>query len=62
MSTVCDECGFKSNEIKTGGAISKQGKRISLLLTPESDDLSRDILKVKYIFVYFFPFSFLLLV
>lgn len=44
MSTVCDECGFKSNEVKAGGAISPQGRRITLLLTDKSD-LSRDILK-----------------
>lgn len=44
MSTVCSECGFKSNEVKAGGAISKRGRRISLKLTT-SLDLSRDILK-----------------
>ncbi|KAI9593203.1 ZPR1 zinc-finger domain-containing protein [Syncephalis fuscata] len=44
MSTVCDECGYKSNEVKAGGAVSPQGRRISLKLT-DPDDLSRDILK-----------------
>ncbi|KAJ2156220.1 nucleolar zinc-finger protein [Coemansia sp. RSA 552] len=44
MSTTCDKCGFKSNEVKCGGAISARGKRITLRLE-DSDDLSRDILK-----------------
>lgn len=45
MAFTCDECGYKSNEIKCGGAISEKGKRISLKITmPE--DLSRDVLKV----------------
>ncbi|KAJ3224004.1 nucleolar zinc-finger protein [Clydaea vesicula] len=44
MSTVCDACGYKSNEIKSGGAISPKGKRITLKMT-ENEDLSRDILK-----------------
>jgi zinc finger protein len=45
MSTVCDGCGYKSNEVKAGGAVSPQGRRIILNLT-DPDDLSRDILKV----------------
>lgn len=44
MATHCDSCGFKSNEIKAGGAVSEQGQTISLIMT-EIDDLSRDILK-----------------
>lgn len=44
MSTTCDSCGYKSNEVKCGGAISPQGKRITLRLE-DQDDLSRDILK-----------------
>ncbi|SCU86778.1 LAFA_0E03004g1_1 [Lachancea sp. 'fantastica'] len=44
MSTVCDHCGYKSNEVKTGGAIPSQGRRISLVCD-EPEDLSRDILK-----------------
>ncbi|KAJ1794627.1 nucleolar zinc-finger protein [Coemansia sp. RSA 2399] len=44
MSTTCDQCGYKSNEVKCGGAISAQGKRITLTLE-DKDDLSRDILK-----------------
>ncbi|KAI8322774.1 zf-ZPR1-domain-containing protein [Martensiomyces pterosporus] len=44
MSTTCDHCGYKSNEVKCGGAISDKGKRIILILE-DKDDLSRDILK-----------------
>ncbi len=44
MSTACDYCGYKSNEVKSGGAISDKGKIITLKITCE-DDLSRDILK-----------------
>ena len=44
MSTICDGCGYKSNEVKSGGAISQNGKRIFLKMT-SVEDLSRDILK-----------------
>ncbi|KAI5956122.1 hypothetical protein CANMA_004569 [Candida margitis] len=44
MSTVCDHCGYKSNEVKTGGEIPKKGKRIVLKVT-DPEDLARDILK-----------------
>jgi len=44
FSFECNECGFKSNEIKCGGAVSAKGRKITLkITTPE--DLSRDILK-----------------
>lgn len=44
MATNCEHCGYKSNEVKAGGAISEKGKRITLRIT-EAEDLSRDILK-----------------
>ena len=44
MSTNCEHCGYKSNEVKCGGAISPKGKRITLKVIDE-EDLSRDILK-----------------
>lgn len=44
MSTVCDECGYKSNEVKTGGEISALGRRVTLKVT-DPEDLKRDILK-----------------
>ncbi|ATY59512.1 zinc finger protein zpr1 [Cordyceps militaris CM01] len=44
MSTVCDDCGYRSNDIKTGGAIPEQGEVITLTVEDEID-LARDILK-----------------
>lgn len=44
MATNCEHCGYKSNEVKAGGPISAQGKRITLKIT-DTEDLSRDILK-----------------
>ncbi|KAL3233055.1 Zinc finger chaperone ZPR1 [Nakaseomyces bracarensis] len=44
MSTVCEHCGYKSNEVKTGGAIPEKGRKITLLCEDPAD-LSRDILK-----------------
>ena len=44
MSTVCDDCGYKSNEVKTGGAIPEKGRKITLVVD-DSDDLALDILK-----------------
>lgn len=44
MSTVCDNCGYKSNEVKTGGAIPDHGTKITLVCD-DPTDLARDILK-----------------
>lgn len=44
MSTVCDHCGYRSNEVKTGGEVPEKGKRIVLIVNTK-EDLSRDILK-----------------
>ncbi|KIO24690.1 hypothetical protein M407DRAFT_76654 [Tulasnella calospora MUT 4182] len=44
MSTNCDKCGYRDNEIKSGSAISEKGKKITLKVE-DSDDLARDILK-----------------
>lgn len=44
MATTCDLCGYKTNEVKTSGAVSEKGKRITLKIT-SIEDLSRDILK-----------------
>ncbi len=46
MSTNCDHCGYRDNEVKSGGAIPAQGKKITLKVEDE-DDLSRDLLKVS---------------
>ena len=45
MSTNCDRCGYRDNEVKSGGAISEKGKCITLRVE-DREDLSRDILKV----------------
>ncbi|KAH9066578.1 zf-ZPR1-domain-containing protein [Lactarius vividus] len=44
MSTNCDHCGYRDNEVKSGAAISEKGKRITLRVE-DREDLSRDILK-----------------
>jgi len=44
MSLLCENCGYKSNEIKGGGAIPKYGTRISLSVRGP-DDLAREVLK-----------------
>ncbi len=44
MSTVCDHCGYKSNEVKTGGEIPSTGRKITLRVE-DAEDLARDILK-----------------
>lgn len=44
MSTNCEDCGYRDNEIKSGSAISELGKKITLKVE-DRDDLSRDILK-----------------
>jgi len=44
MATVCDYCGFRTSDVKTGGAVPKKGKRITLEVKTV-EDLSRDILK-----------------
>lgn len=44
MSTVCYKCGYKSNEVKTGGAIPDKGRKISLKVD-DPEDLARDLLK-----------------
>ncbi|KAG7096451.1 hypothetical protein E1B28_003886 [Marasmius oreades] len=44
MSTNCDKCGYRDNEIKSGAAISDKGKKITLKVE-DKDDMSRDILK-----------------
>ncbi|EPQ56429.1 zf-ZPR1-domain-containing protein [Gloeophyllum trabeum ATCC 11539] len=44
MSTNCDKCGYRDNEVKAGSAISEKGKKITLKVE-DKEDLSRDILK-----------------
>ena len=44
MATVCEHCGYRTSDVKTGGAIPEKGKRITLRVETV-EDLSRDILK-----------------
>lgn len=44
MNTTCDDCGYKSNDVKTGGEVPEKGQRMSLRVK-SPQDLSRDILK-----------------
>ncbi|WFD36720.1 nucleolar zinc-finger protein [Malassezia cuniculi] len=44
MSTVCDNCGFRDNEVKSGAAISDKGRKLTLRVE-DVEDLSRDVLK-----------------
>ncbi|KAL6706768.1 nucleolar zinc-finger protein [Coniothyrium glycines] len=46
MSTVCDHCGYRSNEVKTGGEVPEKGRRITIAIDTK-EDLSRDILKAE---------------
>ncbi|KAM0322988.1 hypothetical protein ACHAQA_009087 [Verticillium albo-atrum] len=44
MSTVCDACGYRSNDVKTGGEIPERGEKITIEVR-DATDLARDILK-----------------
>ena len=44
MATLCDYCGHKTNEVKSGGGIEPHGTKISLKVT-DPTDLARDVLK-----------------
>lgn len=44
MSTVCDHCGYRSNEVKTGGEVPEKGRRITIKIDG-TEDINRDILK-----------------
>lgn len=46
MSTNCEYCGYKDNEVKSGSAVSKKGARITLKVQRQ-EDLSRDVLKAS---------------
>jgi len=44
MNTSCDDCGYKSNDVKTGGEIPEKGSR-TIIHVKNPIDLARDILK-----------------
>lgn len=45
MATVCDVCGNKTNEVKSGGGIEAEGVKFEVKIDSR-DDMSRDVLKV----------------
>jgi zinc finger protein len=47
MATVCDRCGHKTNEVKSGGGIEEKGVKIEVKITSR-DDFSRDVLKSEH--------------
>ncbi|XP_011191057.2 zinc finger protein ZPR1 [Zeugodacus cucurbitae] len=44
MATVCDVCGSKTNEVKSGGGIEETGIRFEVKVE-NKEDLTRDVLK-----------------
>ncbi|XP_055373193.1 zinc finger protein ZPR1 [Condylostylus longicornis] len=44
MATTCEVCGYRTNEIKSGGGILDKGTRFEVNIK-DKEDLSRDILK-----------------
>lgn len=44
MAFNCDHCGFRSVEVKQGGAVPDKGKRVTLSVENERD-LARDLFK-----------------
>lgn len=46
MSTNCDVCGVRTNEVKSGGGVEDQGVKITVQIEGR-EDMSRDVLKVS---------------
>lgn len=44
MATVCDSCGHRTNEVKSGAGIEPRGVKIEITII-NKEDFSRDILK-----------------
>ncbi|XP_076294070.1 zinc finger protein Zpr1 [Lasioglossum baleicum] len=44
MATVCESCGHRTNEVKSGGGIEPQGVKIEVTVAGK-EDFSRDVLK-----------------
>lgn len=44
MATLCETCGHRTNEVKSGGGIEPQGVRIEVTVTGK-EDFIRDLLK-----------------
>lgn len=46
MATVCEYCGNKTNEVKSGGGIEETGLKMVINVRGKID-FTRDILKVR---------------
>jgi len=44
MATLCESCGHRTNEVKSGGGMESQGVRIEVTIIGR-EDFSRDLLK-----------------
>ncbi|CAD1477947.1 unnamed protein product [Heterotrigona itama] len=44
MATVCESCGHRTNEVKSGGGIEPMGVKIEVMVA-RKEDFSRDLLK-----------------
>ncbi|XP_072947049.1 zinc finger protein ZPR1 [Epargyreus clarus] len=44
MATLCDACGHRTNEVKSGGGVEEKGVRFEVRIASK-EDFSRDILK-----------------
>lgn len=51
MATNCDNCGHKTNEVKSGGGIEELGVKITVKIH-DRDDFSRDVLKSETCNIY----------
>lgn len=51
MSTNCDACGARTNEVKSGGGIEDQGVKITVNVEGR-EDMSRDVLKVSFFLMF----------
>lgn len=47
FSFCCDECGYKNNEIQSGGSIAEKGVKFKLSVEKE-EDLNRKVVKSDY--------------
>lgn len=47
MATVCEACGNRTNEVKSGGGIEEKGVKIEVKIASR-DDFSRDVLKSEH--------------
>ena len=50
MCTICETCGIRSSEVKSGTGIEEKGVKFTLKLTDPSD-LNRDLLKVLKVYI-----------